>query len=256
MKKIYSVGFLGLVTSLMVACAPPYQNIAKEATLPEIDVLAMKENTDAAIKIARQNKLDMDAMNSRVTELERIVIDLRNSIQSLPMAKMDEYQTNISLLRDEVDHLKQLIENKDRVVTFSPSGKVRKKESSLAQQPASFQKGILEYQKRDFSSSIATLQKFVLDNPNDSYAPDAYFWIGEANFSLGDYARSVAAYQRVFTFLNAGNKADNAQFKLGMSYLRLGDANQASSEFRKLEVIYPNSEFLDDAKKELKKMGY
>jgi hypothetical protein len=53
-----------------MSCAIPHKEGPKEALLPEIDVLQMKENTEAAIKISRQTKIDIDAVNSRLSELE------------------------------------------------------------------------------------------------------------------------------------------------------------------------------------------
>jgi TolA-binding protein len=238
---------------LLMSCAIPHKEGPKEALLPEIDVLQMKENTEAAIKISRQTKIDIDAVNSRLSELERVVVDIQNTIAALPLARTEELENSIVLLNEELHTLKRVVDGKNKYPTFTTSG-IRKKQALLPDQPPAYKKASLLFNRKEFVEAITAFQKFIIDKPQSSYVDDAWYWIGEAHYNLGDYTRSISSLQRVFSFVQT-DKGDDAQFKLGLCYLRLGDAQQAGSEFKKLSVIYPESEYITKAKLEMDKLG-
>ena len=103
---------------LLMSCAIPHKEDTKEALLPEIDVLQMKENTEAAIKISRQTKIDIDAVNSRLSELERVVVDIQNTIAALPLARTEELENSIVLLNEELHTLKRVVDGKNKYQTM------------------------------------------------------------------------------------------------------------------------------------------
>ena len=68
------------------------------------------------------------------------------------------------------------------------------------------------------------------------------YWIGESYYGLRNYNQAIAEFEKVFSFANS-NKIDDAQLKLGVCYLRLGDKAQARNEFDRLLSAYPSSEY-------------
>ena len=54
---------------------------------------------------------------------------------------------------------------------------------------------------------------------------------------------ALAAFQKVFLFAKT-EKDDDAQLKLGLCYLQLGDRESAMIEFKRLVVDYPESEYV------------
>tara|TARA_B110000483_G_C18195830_1_gene542932 strand:+ start:1911 stop:2720 length:810 start_codon:yes stop_codon:yes gene_type:complete len=248
-----TLSLCGILLVFLTSCAAPITREGSEALLPEIDVLQMKENTDAALKISRQTKMDVDAMQTRLIEMERRQMDLENTIQTLPVARMEELESKIILLSEEIRLLQSEFEGKLSLKTFQPSGNKRTTRS-LSQQPAMYQKALGLFNHKDFMGSIAKFQRFIAEIPSSEYADDAVFWIGESHFNLGDYARAIEAFQKVFSYIRT-DKGDDAQFRIGLCYLRLGDSFQAVAEFKKLSVIYPDSEYIVRANTELRKLG-
>lgn len=237
----------------IISCAAPIDRNGQTALLPEINVLQMKENTDASLKIARQTKMDIDAMQTRLIELERRLTDLENSVQALPIARMEELEAKIILLSEEITNLKQEVEGRNSMKTFTPSGS-KARVRSIVQQHPNYQKALGLFNHKDYVGAITKFQRFLVEQPKDEYADDAVYWVGESNFNLGDYARAIEAYQRVFSYIRT-DKGDDSQFKIGLCYLRLGDSSQAVAEFKKLGVIYPDSEYIVRANNELKQLG-
>jgi TolA-binding protein len=55
-------------------------------------------------------------------------------------------------------------------------------------------------------------------------------------------------FQKVFDFKNS-SKADDAELKIGMSYMKMGQIALAKTEFKKLIDRYPGSEYVPRAQK-------
>ena len=95
----------------------------------------------------------------------------------------------------------------------------------------------------DDKESNERLQQLVGLYPNSQYAVEAYFRIGEYEFSQGRYGQAVKAYR---TVLNRGQKtafADKALYMLGWSQYKNADVNASSKTFiRVLDRYYADSD--------------
>jgi len=69
---------------------------------------------------------------------------------------------------------------------------------------------------------------------------------------LKEYNRSIKEFEKVFTFPGT-NKGDDAQFKLGLCYVNIGQIENAKKEFKNLLEFYPNSEYYKRSQETLKK---
>lgn len=237
---------------ILSSCAPAQEEANKENLLPEVDVLQLKESSDAALKMARQMRMDIDAINTRLAELERIVVDLNTSMDNLPLARIEEMQNQLVLMNEELQTLKIMVEEGAKIPTFHP-----KKDFSTPKPmdaPAQYNAGLKAFDAQNYLEAVRYLESVTVKYPQGHYTDDSYYWIGESHFRLGDYARAIAAYQKVFGFLNT-DKGDDSQFKIAICYLKLGDRRRAANEFKKVEVLYPESDYVKKAKTELKKIG-
>jgi TolA-binding protein len=257
MKKFPYHGFSFFLASVSLVfltnCASSGRQFAESSVLPEIDVLQMKENADIALKLSQQSKLDIDALNTRVAEVERMIVDLRNTIATLPLARMKETEDQLLALAERITFLQQDIEKRGRVPTFTLQQQRSEPRIQLPPAPEAYLLGTRAFDSRDYSSAMNFFRRVIADHPDGIYTDDAYYWIGESHYQLGDYAQAIAHFQKVFTFLNT-DKADAAQFGLANSYLKLGDTRQAVSEYRKMEILYPNSPLTQKAKLTLRKL--
>ncbi len=64
---------------------------------------------------------------------------------------------------------------------------------------------------------------------------------------------ALDAFKRVFQYV-ATEKDDDAQLKLGYSYLKLNDRDSALIEFTRLTVDYPDSEYLPRAQEQIRRI--
>jgi len=286
---------------LLAACATAPKTRSGDPSLPEIDVLQLKENSDEALKLAQENKLDLQSLEAKVRELETRISALGDEVANLPVSKLDELTQQMALVTEQLRTLEERLAKasglpaKKELATFSPTSLdtsyqapaavPSKKGSEVAKavpsatpvksaatpktgsanKPAArkaptsdveaqlYKKAFDLYYGRDYPQAIQRFEEMLQKFPASTYADNCYYWIGECHFSVGNYAKAIASFRKVFTFSET-EKADDAQLKLGYCYLRLGDRKQAAVEFKKVVSLYPDSEYTERAKEELAKL--
>ena len=75
------------------------------------------------------------------------------------------------------------------------------------------------------------------------------YWIGESHYALGNFESAITEFERVFAF-DDNNKADDAQFMIGIAYIKLGDQHHAQLELKNLLAFYQDSEYISRAEQE------
>jgi len=245
---------LALVSAMtLVSCAPNQPMRNRDAMLPEVDVLQLKENGDVALKLAQQCRASIDDLNLRVTQLERAVAQLTTAVQSQPIAQVEELQNQLTVLREELVILRKAVADKSATVpTFNPAFKKKVPEVE-ANAPDEYRKGLASFQNKSYSEAISSFDIVTAKFAEGRWAPDSWYWIGESYEALGDYSRAIAAFQKVFTYSNT-EKADDSQFQIGNCYVKMGDRQRAVVEYKKVEELFPESEYVPKAHAELQKL--
>ena len=83
-KNLCVIGCL----SIMIGCAASHQQLTNnEALLPEIDVVQVKEQSDEALKLAQEAKLDVEVVTNKLTETDNRLILLSEEVSSVSIAK-------------------------------------------------------------------------------------------------------------------------------------------------------------------------
>jgi tol-pal system protein YbgF len=253
---------IGLVAAsvLCIGCAatrPPATG--NEALLPEIDVVQVKEQSDEALKLAQEAKLDVEVVTNKLTETDNRIIQLSEEVSSVSIAKIEELENRLSLLVEAYKDLQSQVaaieampartppKKAPQQATFSPSAA-----APLLGSPEYelYQTGIRTFQNRVYDKSIEIFNEVIKQYPKGEYSDNARYWIGECYYALGDYASGVTSFTHVFDFPNS-SKADDAQFKIGLSYLKMGQSGMAKEELRKLIDRFPASEYVERTKKYL-----
>lgn len=239
------------LSPFVFGCAATSRQIAaNEALLPEIDVIQVKEQSDEALKLAQEAKLDVEVVTNKLTETDNRLILLSEEISSVSIAKIEEIENRLSLLIEAYKDLqaqvtaievqpRTVVQKRTPVATFSPS-----LEYDL------YQSALRTFNARSYEKAISMFNDCIKQYPEGAYADNARFWIGECHYALGDFASAIASFTHVFDFKNSP-KADDAQFKIGLSYLKMGQPAMAKEELRKVIDRYPASEYVDRTRKYL-----
>jgi tol-pal system protein YbgF len=241
-----------------IGCAASHQQLGNEALLPEIDVIQVKEHSDEALKLAQEAKLDVEVVTNKLTEIDNRLILLSEEVSSVSIAKIEELENRLSLLIEAYKDLQAQVtaleamprapaKKSGGAATFSPSSA-----APLLGSPEYdlYQSGLRTFNNRIYDKAVVIFTDVLKQFPQGEYADNARYWIGECYYAQGDYASGITSFTHVFDVKNSP-KADDAQFKIGLSYLKMGQPAIAKEELKKLIDRYPASEYIERAKKYL-----
>lgn len=97
----------------------------------------------------------------------------------------------------------------------------------------------------------AAMEKFMAEYPQSSLMPNALYWKGESYYSQKRYEDAIISFKDVTAKYAKSNKAPDALLKIGMSYQKLGDSDNAKFYLQNLLEGYPASRSAALAKKQL-----
>lgn len=137
-----------------------------------------------------------------------------------------------------------------RGATFSPSSAL---ELILSPEFDAYQAGLRLVSSRKYQLAVKAFEDMLRQFPNGKYADNANFWIGESYYSLEEFSLAISYFEKVFGF-KGSLKSDDAQFKLGMSFLKMGHQATAKEAFFTLLEKYPGSEYKNRTERFLKQL--
>jgi tol-pal system protein YbgF len=249
---------VGASAILAAGCGASLKNVENETLLPEIDVVQVKEYSEEALKLAQEAKIDVQMINTRLADIDHRLVALTEEVSSVSLAKIEELENRLALL---IEAFKDLHE-KMASIEVLPQIRVGKKSTSPVFSPSDasslvttseydqYQKALRTYDGRIYDKAVEMFSDMLQKYPEGSYRDKAQYWIGECHYAKGDYASAIAAFNRVSEYPKT-SKADDAQLKLGLSYLRMGKNDLAAEEFKRLINRYPASEYVPRAEKYL-----
>lgn len=116
-----------------------------------------------------------------------------------------------------------------------------------------YQEGLSMFHSREYQAAIDMFEALLASSSSHNLSDNAQYWIGESHYAQGKYKSAVIDFEKVFTFPQS-NKNPDAQFKLGLCYMRLGQSDKAREEFQRLLDVYPESEYVSRAKQHLSEL--
>jgi tol-pal system protein YbgF len=248
---------------LLFGCASTASKPAAEAILPEIDVVQVKENSEEALKISQETKLDVEVINNKLTEIDNKLVTLTEDVSSVSVAKIEEIENRLSLLVEAFKDLQAQVTALQNApvartaaakpaatgpATFSPAAAAGALTSNTEYD--SYQNALRVFNARNYEKAQQLFSDLVKQFPSGTYTDNSWYWGGECSYAQNDYAKAVAQFSKVFEFKNS-SKADDAQLKIGMCYMKMGQSALAKTEFKKLVDRYPASEYVPRAQKYL-----
>ena len=99
--------------------------------------------------------------------------------------------------------------------------------------------------------ALVLFSRFVNEYSNHDLTDNAYYWLGESYYSLGDYESAVENFRIVTDSFSDRDKAPDAQLKLGYSLIELGEIDAAVDVLTDLINRYPESPVSDLARAKL-----
>jgi tol-pal system protein YbgF len=252
----------GGVTWLLLCfgCSSSIKQVEKNTLLPEIDVVQVKEYSEEALKLAQEAKIDVQTLSSRLSEMDGRVVGLTEDVQSVSSAKIEELENRITLLTEAfkdlyekmaaieiLPQIRMVTTKKKEPAVFSPgqAGKI-----VTSSEYDEYQEALETFDKRVYAKALEMFDRLEKKYPGGEYSEKALYWVGECYYAQADYARAIDGFSKVLKN-EKSSKADDAQLKIGLCYLRMGKNDLAVEEFKRLIRRYPGSEYVPRAEKYL-----
>jgi len=239
--------FLFLVALAIISCAS-----SKKAVNAD-DLLRVEIKANEALNLAKADSLRIASISRSLNSISKRVNLLDSIFSVMPVAKVDESQLQIALLREEVAFLRRFLENQNQVPLINPSRKQTPEIPVQSSLPAEYEQAQYLFSQKDYGNAAKAFEKVTVLYPKSDWAADAWYWSGESQMALGNYAQAFSAFEKVFFYTGSIKHAD-AQFQIGVCLSKVGNAEAAKAAFRKVQEFYPKSPRALQARAELNKL--
>lgn len=277
MKKYIKILLLLLFANfIIISCAgteegeDEYAGLTEEERkqqqeLDEIESLLGITSTDTETKTTKPKKPENKDERLGLLSSEDLAAA---TVQPGNDKKIKKLEKQVSGLKSEINQKNLLISDlkaqvklqQDRIANMGSSqlsarpafsqGSVTVGDVSPGEYEQRYQEGYDLFNAREYNAAIQVFESLLASNASHNLADNAQYWIGESHYALRQYDKAILDFEKVFTFTKS-NKSDDAQFKLGLCYIRKGDNSKAREEFQRLLDIYPKSEYASRAQKHL-----
>jgi len=220
----------------------------------------------AQVALEEENAILKDDVAIAQSELQKTANDLLNL-----KAEMQTKENRIESLEKELEELRAQLETAENDRQFyqnmveemkaSPSSVQSSQQSPTQKQQVAKPMGRINYEDEydaalqlyyggQFANSLRKFSELLSYSQNHKLADNCQYWVAENHYSLGNYADAITAFAKVRD-LGDANKAEAAQFKIVLSYLKQGNRAQAVQASQDLERMYPQSSYIAKARQYL-----
>lgn len=135
----------------------------------------------------------------------------------------------------------------------APKKKSTSKKVSGAQ--ALYNAALNDYYAEKFEQARSAFDRFIDKYPKSELVPNAYYWKGETYYSEKNYAQAILTFKEITGRYGKHSKAPDALLKIGMSYDKVGDSDNAIFYLRALIEDFPSSHAAKLGRQELSRLG-
>jgi len=98
-----------------------------------------------------------------------------------------------------------------------------------------------DYASGRYQAAIHGFETFLQRFPNNSYASNAQFWLGDCYFNQQQYPLSIQEFERVLNDYPSAPKSPDSLLKIAIAQLQLGATDEARLAIDTLSQRYPKS---------------
>lgn len=203
-------------------------------------------------------------LTGRIEEDERL---LKRSVER-DLGDQDALRASVSSTSERLSTLESIVEQHNRYLNLPP---VQPKpgtgaETSPAVKPETpptaavepktketelYDKSIALYRDGKYEEAVEGFRTFLKTFPKSDRADNAHFWIGESYMALKQYEQAILAYQEVIKKYPKGNKVPSALLRQALAFLEIKDQTSAKLLLSRVVKNYPSSTEAKIAQKKL-----
>ncbi|MBH0199992.1 MAG: tol-pal system protein YbgF [Nitrospira sp.] len=106
-----------------------------------------------------------------------------------------------------------------------------------------------EFKHREYEAALAGFRLFMELHSQSALAANAQYWIGECQYRMGRYKDALNSFYNVVMNYPLSPKQAASTLKLGQTYAKLGDHDNARIMFERVVDQYPATSEADLARR-------
>ena len=201
---------------------------------------ANKQQTKSMLDLQGQ----IEALNGELRKLRGQNEELAHGLQDAEKREKDFYVDLDTRLRrfESVDNGTQVAAN-----PAAPAAPVDVNDTAPENRAYEIAYGL--YKAGSHATAAKAFQEFLKKYPDSVHAPNANYWLGNAQFALKDYKGALVTYQGSLKVFSGTSKAPDLLFNIAACQKELKQAVPAQKTLKLLVTKYPASEAAAKAKK-------
>ncbi|MGE0047928.1 MAG: tol-pal system protein YbgF [Acidithiobacillus sp.] len=142
----------------------------------------------------------------------------------------------------------------------APSSAIAAEASSAASSPvqglgqADYQRAFDLLRSGKYGTAATALQDFIHKYPQSSLVVDAYYWLGQAQYVLGQNDAAIKSLSAAAQHTQS-SKAPDALLRMGQIYQAIGQPAKARATFNRILKQFPNTPAAQKAQTQLQASG-
>jgi tol-pal system protein YbgF len=201
-------------------------------------VTALERKADAARESQQATRANTE---TRLTEISQRLDVLGG--------QLEESGVRFTSLSQKIDTVKHKLTSADSARTAA--GHAGRDSTASLDPEALYQAAYSDVAAGRYNLARESFQTYLKHFPDTEVADNAQFWIGECNYVTGDFAGAIAELQKVVEGYPKSDKVPAALLKIGISYSRLKNTEEANKYYRMVVQKYPKSAEAGSARERL-----
>ena len=201
---------------------------------------------------------DSQMLSGRLEEMEYLLKQKLEGFEDNQLKnreRMDRMATDTAAVQKRMDMIDQYLNlqaaQAQKPPAPAPSAVVTAKPASdqalYSEAKKAFDEGNVQAARKSF-------EQLIVDYPQSRHADNAQFWIGETYYREKWYEKAILEYQKVIEKYPTGNKTPAALLKQGLSFLNIGETNNARLVLKELVAKHPSTNEASIAKQKLESL--
>jgi tol-pal system protein YbgF len=187
--------------------------------------------------ISNNLTLEMRRLNSSLNRQEQAVQKLSQQVAEL--------ETRLQQQSEELDQLRQAPQPTQAGYLPTRAAQSQGVATTPAQGEGSptevYLQSFGDYASGRYQAAIHGFKTFLQRFPNNSYASNAQFWLGDCYFNQQQYPVAIQEFERVLNNYPSAPKSPDALLKIAIAQLQLGATDEALQAIDSLNQRYPKS---------------
>ncbi|RMF85282.1 MAG: tol-pal system protein YbgF, partial [Nitrospirae bacterium] len=96
---------------------------------------------------------------------------------------------------------------------------------------SAYEAALKEIRSGDRRKGVAAMEAFAKAHPHTALTDNAFFWIGQGYYALGDYRNAILNFDNLLIRFPDSDKAPGALLKEGLSFLALAKEGKGGATF-------------------------